>query len=131
LKIEQVRKLKNDLIRAKKLTMKVKLERAEEKRVYLLQMKAKKAADEEQKAHEILFINNLKEQNRKQDILERYEKKHEVIRHNLEEERVRKQEELKAKEAAAVVWNDLTRTYCSFNIATNWCCFVKVTPKRA
>lgn len=102
-KINEVRKIKMELLKAKKLTMKAKLQRAEEKRVYLLQMKAKKAADEEQKAHEILFINNLKEQHRRHDILERYEKKHELIRQNLEEERIRKQEELKTKELAAEV----------------------------
>ena len=102
-KISEVRKIKLDLLRAKKLTMKAKLQRAEEKRVYLLQLKAKKAADEELKAHEILFINNLKEQNRRQDILERYEKRNELRRQNLEEERIRKQEELKTKEHAAEV----------------------------
>jgi hypothetical protein len=99
-KIEQVRKLKNDLLRAKIITMKVKLQRAEEKRLYLLQMKAKKAADEELKAHEILFINSLKEQNRKHDIFERYERQ-EARKINLEGERIRKQEEQKAKEQAA------------------------------
>ena len=102
-KINEVRKIKLELLRAKKLTMKAKLKRAEEKRIYLLQMKAKKAADEEQKAHEILFINNLKEQNRRHDILERYEKRNELRRQNLEEERIRKQEELKTKEHAAEV----------------------------
>jgi hypothetical protein len=102
-KINEVRKIKLELLRAKKLTMKAKLQRAEEKRMYLLNIKAKKAADEEQKAHEILFINNLKEQYRRQDILEKYEKRNEVRRHNLEEERIRKQEELKTKEMAAEV----------------------------
>lgn len=104
-KIEQVRKLKNDLIRARKLTIKKKLQRAEEKRLYLLQMKAKKAADEELKAHEILFINKLEEQNRKHDIFERYERQ-EARRHNLEGERIKKQEEQRAKELAAEVFHD-------------------------
>ena len=84
--------------------MKAKLQRAEEKRQYLLRLKAKKAAVEEQKAHEIAFINNLVAQNRKHDILEKYEKRHEMIKHNLEEERLRKQEEQKAKEHAAEVF---------------------------
>ena len=100
-KIEEVRELKKKLLKVKKATMKAKLQRAEEKRQYLLRLKAKKAAVEEQKAHEIAFINNLVAQNRKHDILERYEKRHEAIRHNLEEERLRKQEEQKAKEQAA------------------------------
>jgi hypothetical protein len=100
-KIEEVRELKKKLIKVKKATMKAKLQRAEEKRQYLLRLKANKAAVEEQKAHEIAFINNLVAQNRKHDILERYEKRHEAIKHNLEEERQRKQEEQKAKEQAA------------------------------
>lgn len=100
-KIEEVRELKKKLLKVKKATMKAKLQRAEEKRQYLLRLKAKKAAVEEQKAHEIAFINNLVAQNRKHDILERYEKRHEAIKHNLEEERLRKQEEQKAKEQAA------------------------------
>jgi len=49
--------------------MKAKLQRAEEKRLYLLRLKANKAAVEEQKAHEIAFINNLVAQNRRHDIL--------------------------------------------------------------
>ncbi len=81
--------------------MKAKLQRAEEKRLYLLRLKANKAAVEEQKAHEIAFINNLVAQNRRHDILEKYEKRHENIRQNIEEERLRKQEEQKAKEQAA------------------------------
>lgn len=95
--------LKKKLLRAKKATMKAKLQRAEEKRQYLLRLKATKAAVEEQKAQEIAFINSLAAQNRKQDILERYEKRNEAIRLNLEEERLRKQEEQKAKEQAAEV----------------------------
>lgn len=81
--------------------MKAKLQRAEEKRLYLLRLKATKAAVEEQKAHEIAFINSLAAQNRKHDIMEKYEKRHEAIKQNLEEERLRKQEEQKAKEQAA------------------------------
>jgi len=81
--------------------MKAKLQRAEEKRLYLLRLKANKAAVEEQKAHEIAFINNLVAQNRRHDILEKYERRHENIRQNIEEERLRKQEEQKAKEHAA------------------------------
>lgn len=96
-----MRELKNRLLRAKKTTMKAKLQRAEEKRLYFLRLKAKKAAVEEQKAHEIAFINNLVQQNRRHDILEKYEKRHEAIKQNIEEERLRKQEEQKAKEHAA------------------------------
>ena len=81
--------------------MKAKLQRAEEKRLYFLRLKAKKASVEEQKAHEIAFINNLMQQNRRHDILEKYEKRHESIKQNIEEERLRKQEEQKAKEHAA------------------------------
>lgn len=100
-KIETVNELKKRLLRAKKATMKAKLQRAEEKRLCLLRMKSTKASVEEQKAHEIAFINSLAAQNRKQDILEKYEKRNETIKQNLEEERLRKQEEQKAKEQAA------------------------------
>ena len=102
-KIEEVSELKKKLLRAKKATMKSKLQRAEEKRQYLLRLKSTKASVEEQKAHEIAFINSLAAQNRKHDILEKYEKRHEAIKQNLEEERMRKQEEQKAKEHAAEV----------------------------
>lgn len=84
--------------------MKAKLQRAEEKRQYLLRLKATKASVEEEKAQEIAFINSLAAQNRKQDLLEKYEKRNEAIKHNLEEERLRKQEEQKAKEHAAEVF---------------------------
>lgn len=100
-KIEEVSEIKKRLLRAKKATMKAKLQRAEEKRQYLLRLKSTKASVEEQKAHEIAFINSLAAQSRKQDILEKYEKRHEAIKQNLEEERMRKQEEQKAKEHAA------------------------------
>jgi hypothetical protein len=100
-KIEAVNELKKKLLRAKKATLKAKLQRAEEKRLYLLRLKANKASVEEQKAHEIAFINSLAAQNRKHDILEKYEKRNEVIKQNQEEERLRKQEEQKAKEHAA------------------------------
>lgn len=91
------------MLKAKKASLKAKLERAEEKRQCLLRLKATKAAVEEQKAHEIMFINSLAAQNRKQDILEKHEKRQETIKQNLEEERLRKQEEQKAKEQAAEV----------------------------
>lgn len=100
-KIEKVSDLKKKLLRTKKATLLAKLQRAEEKRQYLLNLKATKAAAEEQKAHEIAFINNLAAQNRKISILEKHERRNEVIKHNIEEERLRKQEEQKAKEQAA------------------------------
>jgi hypothetical protein len=100
-KIEEVSEIKKRLLRAKKATMKAKLQRAEEKRQYLLRLKSTKASVEEQKAHEIAFINSLAAQNRKHDILEKYEKRHEAIKQNLEEERMRKQEEQSRKEHAA------------------------------
>ncbi|CAF0765123.1 unnamed protein product, partial [Brachionus calyciflorus] len=100
-KIEQVSELKKKLLRAKKATLKAKLQRAEEKRQYLLNLKSNKAAVEEQKAHEIAFINSLAAQNRKLAILEKHERRNEVIKQNIEEERLRKQEEQKAKEQAA------------------------------
>jgi hypothetical protein len=102
-KIKAVNELREKLLRTRKATLKAKLQRAEEKRHYLLRMKATKAADEEQKAHEIAFINSLAAQNRKHYILEKYEKRNEAIKQNLEEERLRKQEEQKAKEHAAEV----------------------------
>jgi hypothetical protein len=96
--------------------MKAKLERAEEKRQYLLRLKATKAAVEEQKAHEIAFINSLAAQNRKHDILEKHEKRQETIKQNLEEERLRKQEEQKAKEQAAEVCSFMSYIYKSKNL---------------
>jgi hypothetical protein len=100
-KIDQVRDIKNKLLKSKKIAMKTKLQRAETKRQYLLSLKAMKASVEEQKAHEIAFINNLAAQNRRHDILERYEKRYETIKQNIEEERMRRQDEQKAKELAA------------------------------
>jgi len=100
-RIREANELKNKIIRAKRATIKAKLERAEERRDYLLRLKATKASVEEQKAHEIAFINSLSAQNRKNAILEKHERKQEAIKQSLEEERTRKQEEQKAKEQAA------------------------------
>ena len=73
-RIREANELKNKIIRAKRATIKAKLERAEERRDYLLRLKATKAAVEEQKAHEIAFINSLSAQNRKNAILEKHER---------------------------------------------------------
>lgn len=102
------------MLRTRKATLKAKLQRAEEKRKYLLGLKASKAADEEMKAHEIAFINSLEAQNRKHYILEKYEKRNEAIKQNLEEERLRKQEEQKAKEHAAEVNRSFKQLYFFF-----------------
>ena len=94
--------MKKRVLKAQKTTMKSKLERAEEKRLLLLQIKATKAAIEEQKAHEIAFLNSLSAQNRRHEILKKHEKRFETIK-QFQVERMRKQEEQKAKEQAAEV----------------------------
>ncbi|CAF3402161.1 unnamed protein product [Rotaria socialis] len=99
-RVNEVRQWKEELIKARKTTLEMKLHRAEEKRQYLLFLKAKKAGDEDLKGQEIAFINLLQHQNRRQTLKERYQKE-EQFKQYLEEERVKKHDEHKQRELAA------------------------------
>lgn len=99
-KVNEVRQWKEQLIKARKKTIEMKMQRAEEKRQYLLLLKAKKARDEDVKGQEIAFIKDLQQQNRRQTLKERYQKE-EQFKQYLEEERVKKHDEHKQRELAA------------------------------
>ncbi|UJR08302.1 hypothetical protein I4U23_012573 [Adineta vaga] len=99
-RVDEVRQWKEELIKARKSTIEIKMQRAEEKRQYLLLLKAKKAGDEDVKGQEIAFINCLQQENRRQTLKERYQKE-EQFKQYLEEERVKKHDEHKQKELAA------------------------------
>ncbi|CAF1121133.1 unnamed protein product [Rotaria sordida] len=99
-RVNEVRQWKEELIKARKTTIEIKMQRAEEKRQYLLLLKAKKAGDEDLKGQEIAFIKCLQQENRRQTLKERYQKE-EQYKQYLEEERVRKHDEHKQKELAA------------------------------
>ncbi|KAK3584862.1 hypothetical protein CHS0354_027613 [Potamilus streckersoni] len=98
-KVEEVRALKEELMRQKKETMEMKMLRAEEKRQLQLKAKAQKAHDEEAKANEIAFINTLEAQNKRHDIMSKHQES-EARLQDMQEERQRKLEEKLAKEAA-------------------------------
>ncbi|KAL3866999.1 hypothetical protein ACJMK2_044240 [Sinanodonta woodiana] len=98
-KVEEVRALKEELMRQKKETMEIKMLRAEEKRQLQLKAKAQKAHDEEAKANEIAFINTLEAQNKRHDIMSKHQES-EARLQDMQEERQRKLEEKLAKEAA-------------------------------
>ncbi|CAF2625926.1 unnamed protein product [Rotaria sp. Silwood2] len=99
-RVNEVRQWKEELIKARKTTIEMKMQRAEEKRQYLLFIKAKKAGDEDLKGQEIAFIKLLQQENRRQTLKERYQKE-EQFKLFLEEERVKKHDEHKQRELAA------------------------------
>ncbi|CAF1137260.1 unnamed protein product [Adineta steineri] len=99
-RVNEVQQWKEELIKARKTTIEIKMQRAEEKRQYLLLLKAKKAGDEDLKGQEIAFIKCLQQENRRQTLKERYQKE-EQFKQYLEEERVKKHDEHKQKELAA------------------------------
>jgi len=99
-RVNEVRQWKEELIKARKTTIEMKMSRAEEKRQYLLLLKAKKAGDEDLKGQEIAFIKCLQQENRRQTLKERYQKE-EQFKQYLEEERVKKHDEHKQRELAA------------------------------
>lgn len=99
-RVNEVRQWKEELIKARKSTIELKMQRAEEKRQYLLLLRAKKAGDEDLKGQEIAFINSLQQENRRQTLKERYQKE-EQYKQNLEDERVKKHDEHKQRELAA------------------------------
>lgn len=99
-RVNEVRQWKEELIKARKSTIELKMQRAEEKRQYLLLLRAKKAGDEDLKGQEIAFINSLQQENRRQTLKERYQKE-EQYKQYLEDERVKKHDEHKQRELAA------------------------------
>ncbi|CAF4050504.1 unnamed protein product [Rotaria sordida] len=99
-RVNEVRQWKEELIKARKTTIEMKMQRAEEKRQYLLFLKAKKAGDEDLKGQEIAFIKLLQHENRQQTLKERYQKE-EQLKQFLEDERVKKHDEHKQRELAA------------------------------
>ncbi len=99
-RVNEVRQWKEELINARKTTIEIKMQRAEEKRQYLLLLKAKKAGDEDLKGQEIAFIKCLQQENRRQTLKERYQKE-EQFKQYLEDERVKKHDEHKQRELAA------------------------------
>jgi hypothetical protein len=99
-RVHEVRQWKEELIKARKTTIELKMQRAEEKRQYLLLLRAKKAGDEDLKGQEIAFINSLQQENRRQTLKERYQKE-EQFKQYLDEERVKKHDEHKQRELAA------------------------------
>ncbi|KAI8495970.1 hypothetical protein Bbelb_263860 [Branchiostoma belcheri] len=98
-RIKEVREWKEQLLDEKRLAMDEKLERAERKRLLQLQAVVRKAQEEEAKANEIAFINTLEAQNKRHDIMTRYQ----LVESRLQElldMRQKKQEEKAAKEEA-------------------------------
>ena len=69
----------------------MKMHRAEEKRQYLLLLKAKKAGDEDLKGQEIAFIKLLQQENRRQTLKERYQKEEKYKQRELVAENRRKE----------------------------------------
>ncbi|KAL4227984.1 hypothetical protein ACF0H5_013422 [Mactra antiquata] len=98
-KVEEVRALKEELMRQKKETIEKKMQQAEEKRQTMLKSKAQKAHDEEAKANEIAFINSLEAQNKRLEMMSKQQES-EARLQDIQEERQRKHEEKLAKEAA-------------------------------
>ncbi|KAK7501611.1 hypothetical protein BaRGS_00007042, partial [Batillaria attramentaria] len=98
-KVEEVRSLKEDLMRQARLTVEQKLQRAEEKRLLHLKETAQKAHEERAKANEIAFINTLEAQNKRHDIMSKHQES-EARLEDIREERQRRHEEKQAKEAA-------------------------------
>ncbi|XP_025077165.1 LOW QUALITY PROTEIN: S phase cyclin A-associated protein in the endoplasmic reticulum-like [Pomacea canaliculata] len=98
-KVEEVRTLKEELMRQARLTVEQKLQRAEEKRQLHLKETAQKAHEERAKANEIAFINTLEAQNKRHDIMSKHLESEARIQ-DMIEERHRKHEEKQAKEAA-------------------------------
>ncbi|ESN99928.1 hypothetical protein HELRODRAFT_192651 [Helobdella robusta] len=99
-KVEEIQAWKTELLNQARQAMEDKLRRAEEKRQIMLQIKVKKAHEEDAKASEIAFINTLEAENKKLQI----SSKHEVSKarlQDMQEVRQRRHEEKAAKEAAA------------------------------
>jgi len=82
-----------------KLSMEMRLQRADEKREENLRKIIRKAHDEDSKVNEILFINSLEADSKKHEIFSK-EKVYELRLQDLHEERQRKLEEKASKEAA-------------------------------
>ncbi|ELT92650.1 hypothetical protein CAPTEDRAFT_90932, partial [Capitella teleta] len=99
-KVEEMQVWKEELLSQKKSSMDRRLQRAEEKRQLQLQLRIRKAHEEEAKANEIAFINQLSAQNKRHDIMSKLHES-EARLQDIQEERIRKHEEKLAKEAKA------------------------------
>ncbi|EDO39561.1 predicted protein [Nematostella vectensis] len=99
-KVEKVRDLQEDLLHQRHCHLEEKHQRGERLRMIMLQEKVRKAQEEEAKVNEIAFINTLEAQNKKIEVMSRFQG-HEARLQDLQEERQRKREEQQAKEAAA------------------------------
>jgi hypothetical protein len=99
-KVQEVREIKDEQLRQKRVNMEQKLLRAEQLRSSVLQERIRKAQEEEIKVSEIAFINSLEAQNKKMEMQEKHQEQ-ETRLQNIEEERQRKREEQQAKEDAA------------------------------
>lgn len=82
-----------------KISMQMRLRRADEKRQEQINKIVRKAHDEDEKVSEILFINSLEADTKKHEIFSK-EKVHESRLQDLQEERQRKLEEKASKEKA-------------------------------
>ncbi|XP_043226273.1 S phase cyclin A-associated protein in the endoplasmic reticulum-like isoform X2 [Amphibalanus amphitrite] len=99
IKIEEVRQQKEQLLEQRRLMLERKMARAEEKRRKHLQDIVRRAHDEEEKAKEIAFINELEAKNKRHEFYSQIQTQ-EARLAGIQEERQRRQEEKAAKEAA-------------------------------
>ncbi|XP_037082279.1 LOW QUALITY PROTEIN: S phase cyclin A-associated protein in the endoplasmic reticulum-like [Pollicipes pollicipes] len=99
IKIEEVRQQKEQLLERRRLMLERKMSRAEEKRKKHLQGIVRRAHDEEEKAKEIAFINEMEAKNKRHEFLSQIQTQ-EARLAGIQEERQRRVEEKAAKEAA-------------------------------
>ncbi|KAJ6220990.1 hypothetical protein RDWZM_006802 [Blomia tropicalis] len=98
-KVEEIRAQKEEQQMQLKLSMEMRLQKADEKRQQQINRIVRKAHDEDSKVNEILFINSLEADSKKHEIFNK-EKVSEMRLQDLQEERLRKLEEKASKEAA-------------------------------
>ncbi|XP_039270648.2 S phase cyclin A-associated protein in the endoplasmic reticulum-like isoform X1 [Styela clava] len=100
-KVIEVKNLKDDLISGRRELLQElhveKLQRAEQQRAMKLMKIVQKAQAEETKVNEILFINELQEQNKRHDVLNRLQE-HDARLQEIQQERNKQQEVKAAKE---------------------------------
>lgn len=97
--VEEIKAQKEEQQLQLKLSMEMRLQRADEKRQQQINKIVRKAHDEDSKVNEILFINSLEADHKKHEIFSK-EKVKELRLQDLQEERQRKLEEKASKEAA-------------------------------
>ncbi|UXI19061.1 26S proteasome non-ATPase regulatory subunit 6 [Sarcoptes scabiei] len=98
-KVEEIKAQKEEHQMLLKISMQMRLRRADEKRQEQINKIVRKAHDEDEKVSEILFINSLEADTKKHEIFSK-EKVHESRLQDLQEERQRKLEEKASKEKA-------------------------------